>query len=613
MTRIAIRFSPPLDVRSVNPDTVRVTADGRSVGAFVVPAENGRLAFVTPAGALNHGTSYEVSIEGAVDGAGRPLAPTQFAFTTVAAPGEAPPVDDEAWIPVGKNWRANRPPSPWQSLPPLQAPPGVTALAGQVLKLNGAPLRDVTLEIDGHMATTDRTGRFLLEAPSVPSGFHELVIDGKTASSPGRNYGLFEARVTLTAGETAPLPFTIWMPRIDTGHAVSIPSPTRQATVVTTPLIPGLELHLPANTLIRDREGKAVRELTITAIPTDRPPFPLPEYFEPPVYFTIQPGGAYVYTYGAGSRGAQIVYPNSRDYAIDSEIEFWHYDPEEKGWFVYGTGRVQPDHKQVTPKPGVAIYEFTGAMINGDWTAAIWAAIFGGARGSDPVDLGTGLFVMEKTDLYLPDIIPLALTRTYRQGDSQSRPFGIGSTHPYAIFLWSADEYDEADLIMPDGARVHYVRTSSGTGFTDAVFEHTATPTAFYKSVISWNGNGWDLRRKDGMVYVFGDEAPLQSIRDRYGNTITLTWSNTNFFGSGTGRYSRWRRQAADSSNSRYDGSNRITQAKDNIGRTVGYQYDASGRLWKVTDPANGVTVYTYDTSHRMLTIEDARGIVVPY
>ena len=39
-----------------------------------------------------------------------------------------------------------------------------------------------------------------------------------------------------------------------------------------------------------------------------------------------------------------------------------------------------------------------------------------------------------------------------------------------------------------------------------------------------------------------------------------------------------------------YDGSNRVTQARDNIGRTVGYQYDASGRLWKVTDPGSGTT-----------------------
>jgi hypothetical protein len=82
------------------------------------------------------------------------------------------------------------------------------------------------------------------------------------------------------------------MPRIAEAYAV-----------VTSPLIPGLELHLPPNTVIRDKEGEVVREVPITPIPFDRPPFPLPVYFEAPVYFAIQPGGAYVSTYGSGPRG----------------------------------------------------------------------------------------------------------------------------------------------------------------------------------------------------------------------------------------------------------------------------------------------------------------------
>lgn len=105
-----------------------------------------------------------------------------------------------------------------------------------------------------------------------------------------------------------------------------------------------------------------------------------------------------------------------------------------------------------------------------------------------------------KSDLFLPDVLPLALTRTYRPKDPLSSPFGIGSSHPYAMRLWSLQQYQQADLILPDGGRVHYVRISAGTGFTNAVYEHTATPTAFYKSRIAWNGHGWDLTLRDGTV-----------------------------------------------------------------------------------------------------------------
>ena len=94
----------------------------------------------------------------------------------------------------------------------------------------------------------------------------------------------------------------------------------------------------------------------------------------------------------------------------------------------------------------------------------------------DPVDLGTGLFVMEKTGLELQDVIPLALTRTYRPQDHDKRPFGIGTTHAYGIFLWSADQWQEVDLVLPDGSRIHYPRISPGIWWQDAAFEHTTTP-----------------------------------------------------------------------------------------------------------------------------------------
>jgi len=144
------------------------------------------------------------------------------------------------------------------------------------------------------------------------------------------------------------------------------------------------------------------------------------------------------------------------------------------------------------------------------------------------VDLANSLFVLEKTDLVLPDVIPLALTRTYRQNDPARRAFGIGSTHPYDMYLWSANMYQETDLVLPDGGRIHYVRISPGTDLQTAVFEHTATPGPFYKSRITWRGlsAGWDLTLQDGTVYIMGDVAPVQAIRDRYGNTVTITRSN---------------------------------------------------------------------------------------
>jgi hypothetical protein len=264
-------------------------------------------------------------------------------------------------------------------------------------------------------------------------------------------------------------------------HAVTIPSPNREEVVITTPLIPGLELRLPPGTVIRDLDGKVVTQLSITPVPTDRPPFPLPPGPQVPVFASIQPGGARVIP-----PRARLIYPNYNNERPGKRINFWNYDPEEKGWYIYGQGTVTADGRQIVPDAGVVIYEFNGIMIGDAGNPPDKGREAGDDdEDGDPVDLSTGLFVLEKTDLVLPDIIPIALTRTYRPGDAASRPFGIGSSHPYELFLWSNNNYQEADLILPDGGRIHYVRVSSGTGFTDAVYEHTTTPSAFTNPIFT--------------------------------------------------------------------------------------------------------------------------------
>ena len=91
-------------------------------------------------------------------------------------------MQDDVWTPrTGDGWRTGAQRSPWQDLPPLSAQEGVTALAGQVLRVNGSPLADVDLEIGGQHVRSDRTGRFLLRLDSLPTGRHVLDIRGATA------------------------------------------------------------------------------------------------------------------------------------------------------------------------------------------------------------------------------------------------------------------------------------------------------------------------------------------------------------------------------------------------------------------------------------------------
>jgi RHS repeat-associated protein len=310
-------------------------------------------------------------------------------------------------------------------------------------------------------------------------------------------------------------------------------------------------------------------------------------------------------------RGIRLVFPNSAKAAPGSRIDFWSYDAAEVGWFRYGQGTVGRDGRTIKPDAGVVIRHFTCAFVGNPGNAPGTGPPPGGERDGDPVDLATGLFVYDKADLVLPDVLPIALRRTYRQSDPVSRPFGIGATHAYELHLVGDRlTYSYAELVLPDGGRIKFDRTSPGTGYTDAVMEATSTPTAFVKSVLSWNPQhgGWDLRLKDGTIYEFGvDWFPeivlLKAIEDRFGNRLDITRGTNN-------RITQIRSPNGRTLDFSYDGSHRVTQIQDNIGRTATYTYDGSGRLWKATDVAGGVTEYTYDTSHRMLTVKDPRGIV---
>ena len=258
------------------------------------------------------------------------------------------------------------------------------------------------------------------------------------------------------------------------------------------------------------------------------------------------------------------------------------------------------------------------------------------AKGGDPVDLGTGLYERSFTDILVYDYIPISLKRTYRNRDSVSRAFGIGTNHPYEWFLWSnSRELTFVDLILEDGGRIHYARTSAGTDYQNAVFEHVLSPTEFYKSQLKWNGNGWTIAMADGSSYKFlfcghggkqkcslinyrdGAGRELQLARDRDGNLQAITSPGM---------------QRIEFTN---DSNDRVKQAKiSGSDQAVRYEYDREGRLRRVENA--GIVIvdrfirglpreaqeyarkstgkvtdwieYDYDKAHNMTMVKDSTG-----
>jgi hypothetical protein len=89
------------------------------------------------------------------------------------------------------------------------------------------------------------------------------------------------------------------------------------------------------------------------------------------------------------------------------------------------------------------------------------------------VVLGGNFFPIQ-TDLYVPDVIPLAFTRTYRPIDDWAKRNRICFGHVYDLYLWGHRQpYTDLTWFLPDGVEIFYRRVSPGTGYADAVFEGT--------------------------------------------------------------------------------------------------------------------------------------------
>jgi len=500
-------------------------------------------------------------------------------------------------------------------------------LIGAVRDDNGTPLAGVAVTIGSHRTVTSRWGDFTL--PAVSAGAHVLLVDGHGADRRGISYGLFQIAVDVRPKHVNSLPYVIWMPRLDTKHEVTIPSPTHGPVTLTTQRIPGLRVILPAGAVVRDLHGHVVHRLGITPIPTARPPFPFPAGHPFPVYFTVQPGGAVV-----TPARVEVIYPNVDHMPPGSRIPFWSYDANHGGWWKYGYGTVSADGKSIVPDFGTYFSSFSGAGAPSDkgppphgphCGTCPCPAGGGGGGGSgdgpgpggpgypgigscgDPIDMQTGLDVVSQTDLSIPDVMPLNITRTYRTDDPNNRWFGQGESFTYGIYLYSVTRWQQVSLVLPGGGQILFNRVSPGNDQYSAVYASTDSPGLFFGAKLRWGAfGGWSLYLANGDIYQFtdfgwsGNNAVLTAIVDRNGNETSLSWDPSAHTITGIRSPNGYWVQLS------YAGE-RVSQIQDDAGRTVTYSY-TSGQLASVTEPDGATTTYSYTPHGNLTTITDARG-----
>ncbi|WP_228739209.1 RHS repeat-associated core domain-containing protein [Xanthomonas euvesicatoria] len=651
-TRIALRFTRPVRGADVKDTTVSLMGPGGLVDTRVSAAEGGRLVFIQPKTTLFPDTSYTVLAQGlhGLDGKAVPLSVVEFktraiggaagaaAATTNAAGNDTADIQkspalmgcgtdhpspckksssltEGVWQPgqdsTDSRWRvqgAQPEALPISALEVAAMANGLTSVSGQVLLVNSRPLAGVEISVGLNKTRTDPTGRFVLTG--IATGRQELYVDGTSANIAGREYGQFVVGVDLKAGELTRLPYTMYVPQISARDKTSIASPLKRDVVVTHPDIPGLQIHIPAGTVIRDRKGHLVNELAIVPTPVNRAPFPVPANY--PMYFTLEPGGALIQGLTPqAAQGVKVLYPNYDKLPTGTQANFWIYEPAE-GWRVYGKGRVTSDGTRIAPEAGVGLYQAMGASYSVDTNnpppepdkppvsdGCNCDAGGAGATAGDPIDLYTGEFSYEETDAVVGGLSPIAITRFYRPRETLKRDFGIGTAAGFRYTLYSpTGDYNQLHLVLPSGAPIVFSRIS-GSGLTGQ-WAQSGSLSGHAGSTITQgtpSGHGYLLALRDGSKMYFNQYSPnqLEWTTDRFGNRVDYVYDAglVSRIVSANGRYLAIT----------YDSSNRISSVKDPLGSSWAYAYNSDGYLSKVTRPDGTTRSFTYKVREKTLMI----------
>jgi YD repeat-containing protein len=225
------------------------------------------------------------------------------------------------------------------------------------------------------------------------------------------------------------------------------------------------------------------------------------------------------------------------------------------------------------------------------------------------IDFATGIYVRNDQDLIVRGgDLPVVLQRTYNSKDPQSGAFGVGTSHNGEWYLvGDGQRFQWAQLVMAEGSRIEFGRTTWGTSVWNAMFEHTATPTVFYQSKLGWTGTRWALRWYDGSVAIFRSCSPRGNDRCSIVEMRSPAGLTVEYIRTPDTHALQTMRSGEAEIGLHYDDRHRIVRARGSHGQEVGYEYDSGGRLIRVAESSGVVRRYTYDKRGAMLTIDEPR------
>ena len=514
---------------------------------------------------------------------------------------------------------------------------GSTTLAGRVLSTDAVAIPGCTVSASAPggsnvTATTDAAGNFLLIGLQAGSA-RPIFIQPPSGSV----YPAIKEPADVSANQSNVVPYTFYLPAIDPLNTPINPNgPTDVFS--TRPGLGELKMTIPQGISLRILDANnnptgTVTHVSITPVPIDRTPAPLPNGVRASLVYTSQPGNSCVWNTATNScfiddTGPKIpvTYPNLSGANPGAQVPLWAFNHNTVNWYQYGLGTVSADGKRITPNAGAGLRDFS-------WHFASTPTGNGGNpgdpnscpsnRGNEPVDYSTGFKIETMTDISIGGARGgLELTRTYTShqaifytgngfADSNVFRFGVGTRDNYDVRLIGTFTVNGSGyLVLPEqtpfslfgtqtfngGRLFSYDATLSASGVT--TFTNSTTGSMLGDTIRRIDAQTLEYRSTRGFILRFEPNFNpdnlvvenyyrLKSITDRNNNTTTLTYAGSN-----------------------------LAQVTDPVGRTLTFTYASPNCTkcvsqvvaGKAGDPLQRIASYTYDGTRHLIKVTDQLG-----
>lgn len=207
----------------------------------------------------------------------------------------------------------------------------------------------------------------------------------------------------------------------------------------------------------------------------------------------------------------------------------------------------------------------------------------------DPVNLSTGNFIYDKTDIEIPGVEPFVFRRFYNSVNDRVGSLGRDWNHSFELAIYR--ENGEIVLVREDGKEEIYVENSDRK--LVSLFHSSGT--------LSYSPCGYMYETRDKTAFYFNREGRYEKCVSFGGIVTALEYDGK------SGKLSRITRDTGEFFTLAYDAAGFLENVADHTGRTVRYKVVGS-RLDEVRNVAGSITRYDYSDNGKISSVINAVG-----